>query len=460
MAKRKSKAPAKAVTNSVDVTTQELVINEMTARMSDLFSQLGISHGGARDLNKVYGYDNPQFSTFFSLYKRSGVANRLVSSIPRSCWRDGATIMAGDKEALEDEINILKKRGLFQKLERADILNRIGSYSVLFIGVPDGAKANEEIGVASPEQLGDVYFTPYSEENATVATWDMDMESPRYGLPLTYELTPNTENMSDKEMTTRRSIVAHHSRVIHLAEGGLSSEIYGMPYLEPVYNRLLDLNKTIGGGAEAYFRNAVGKFALEVNEKFQGNLNEDGKKALREEVEAFTNNMQNYMRLNGMKASSLNSPHQDPQPTADTIFKELSSYSGLPIRILTGEGGGQLAGNEDKESYNAIVSDRQNQLCTNWFCGALDVLANAGMIDLPDDFTIEWPLVETLSEAQKAEVVQKRADALQKVSNAMGAMGGLAGEMTVEQAITDIMGMEYTPDPDYDEVPTPDEVDE
>lgn len=440
--------------NVVEITSAEIVTNAMMARMNKLFDDFGVSDDGARDLNKVYGYTvNPTFDQYFSMFKRSGIANRICSAVPRACWRDGLIIQGdNEEEILVDELKELRRNGMFNKLERADVLNRIGSYSVLFIGVPDDMKADQPLGAANPDQLNDVYFTPYKERDININKWVTDPADPRYGLPESYELTPNTDNVSDKETSPKNSIVAHWSRVVHMAEGALSDDVYGMSYLSPVYNRILDLNKTIGGGAEAYFRNAVGKFALEVEKEFKGVLDQAAKDALRTEVQNFTNGMQNYMRLNGMKANSLSSPHQDPEPTVDTILKEISAYTGLPVRILTGEGGGQYAGSEDKQAFNSIVSDRQGQICTPWLNRVLEILDEAGLIELGENYSIKWPLDESTSEKEKSEVTLNRARSLELVSKALaGPMGGgLEGEITTEQAITEILGLEYQPEGDVE----------
>jgi hypothetical protein len=438
----------------VNISESELIINATMARMSKLFDGFGVSDDGARDLNKVYGYNtNPSFDQYFSMFKRSGVANRLCSAVPRACWREGLTINGdNDEPVLVDELKELRRRGMFSKLERSDILNRVGSFSVLFVGVPDGMTADKPLGTSNADQLDEVYFTPYNEGTVNINKWVTDPLDPRFGLPESYELTPSDENVADSESTPIKSIVAHWSRVVHMAEGALSNDVYGLPYLSPVYNRILDLNKTIGGGAEAYFRNAVGKFALEVEKEFKGVMDQAGKDALRTEVKNFTDGMQNYMRLNGMSAKSLSSPHQDPQSTADTILKEISAYTGLPIRILTGEGGGQYSGNEDKQSFNTIVSDRQGQICEPWLNNVLEILDDAEMIELPDNYSITWPLDESTSEKEKSEVMLNKARALELLSKALaGPMGGgLEGEITNEQAITEILGLEYKPEGDVE----------
>ena len=59
-----------------------------------------------------------------------------------------------------------------------------------------------------------------------------------------------------KKDPNRKTINVHYSRVIPLAEGALDSEIDGISSIEPVFNRLLDWEKVVGGSSEAVYQNA------------------------------------------------------------------------------------------------------------------------------------------------------------------------------------------------------------
>jgi len=408
------------------------VVQELTARFRDVLSIFGLQKDGKRDLNQIYGYtENPEFQYFFDMYSRSGYANRVVDALPKSCWREGVSVMVGDNVVLEDEIKALKRLGLFQKLERADILNRIGRYSVLFIGLPDGLKADMPAGSIGSDFEG-VYFSPYKEDDITITRYESDPANERYGKPTQYELSVTRADGQQSTAEIRQPIKVHWSRIVHMAEGALNNDIEGRSSLLPIANRIEDLNKSVGGAAEAYFRNASGKVALEIDKDF----NASDTKALdqfKEEVEGFNNGMQNFMRLIGVKAHTLNTTHYDPTGTAKVSLQEVAAQTGMRMRILTGEGGGQLAGNEDKESWNNLVSDRQEQVCSLWLLRALQILAEAGGLKLPDEFRIEWPVVEALNEKDRADIGNKKADTLVKLTTAKSTIGG--DEIDMESAI-------------------------
>lgn len=427
-------------------------------------SKFGVSKNGKRNLNEVYGYEtDPDFQDYYDVYRFQDIATAVVEKPARSCWRDRPEIKVDDKEILEDELNILEKLHAFDNLERADILNRIGSFSVLFVGVPDGRKPDEELGSSSPKGLEDLYFTPYAEDGITISEWETEVTSERFGLPTMYTLqvTDRGEKKTTVQTLSRR---VHWTRIIHMAEGALDSDVEGLSSLANILNRLVDLNKTIGGAAEAYFRNARGKYAFETNSDFKSAIDPDDQEAFTAEVESFSNDQKDVMRLSGVSAKVLDTPHADPVGTVKVAMEAISGSKGIPIRILTGVGAGQLAGNEDKASYNEVIRDRQNQKCTGWLLRLLKILSDAKMIkEVPLEAVVEWPVTEALNEKEKAEVRKLNAEALSAASSAISDLGGLTDEMQPQQVIEEVLGYEYTPllesgipEPEPEPEPVPD----
>ena len=84
-----------------------------------------------------------------------------------------------------------------------------------------------------------------------MAEYENDPQSPRFGLPLIYKVTlSDTTDLTTRQLGTIERRV-HASRVIHVAEGLLENDVYGMPRLQRVYNLLDDILKLVGGSAEA-----------------------------------------------------------------------------------------------------------------------------------------------------------------------------------------------------------------
>lgn len=427
-----------AVRDQISNVNAQVVTNARTLRreMTTLF---GVSHDGKRDLNEIYGYPDTvsiDFQALYQISRRDGIANRLTFGTARTCWREGFKVVNDNEDGqLEDEIKKLNKAGLINKIERADILNRIGSFSVLFVGVPDGRDPKEPLGTVSGDGFKSIYFKAFAYDGIEISGTVQDVKDPRFGLPEFYSVQKQSRGDNNKDITVN-SLVVHWSRIIHMSEGSLDSDIEGMGFLEPIYNRLLDINKTTGGASEAYFRNAKGKIAYEVDPAYAGSANEEIRDAMDEGAKKYTNEFQDHTFAAGATVKALVTPHYTPKDTVMTALWAISGYSGYPIRILTGEGSGQLAGSEDQLALNAIISDRQNIVCSPWIIRLFEMLSMAGMMEWNDDWIIEFPKQSTTTEQQEADLNNKKADTLLKVTQSKSQIGG--DEIKLESALDEL----------------------
>lgn len=421
------KLPWTRIPPRLDDDQADLLINATTTALKRSLDNLyGISHNGKRDLVKIYGYPEPGdlcFDYFLTQYKMNGVANRIASMPPRSCWRDGAFLAESDDENAEvilaEEMRALGRAGLFRELEKADILNRLGQFSVMYIGLPDNNDLTKPVGKGGGS-IEDIYFAAFSEASVTISKYDTDKTSKRFGLPEIYTLTPGaTGTGSNKAADTRQPIKAHWSRVVHLAEGALDNGVYGIPVLQPIINRCLDLDKTVGGAAEAFFRNAAQKMVMAIDK--EATITPEGMTAFQADVEKFVNQMQNIIGAKGSKISALAVQTADPGPVTATAWEFIAGYTGISRRIWTGDGSGQYTGNEDKASFNQIISDRQQQECTGWLEQALTAIDSAGLIKMPEDYIIGYPVPTAMDEKTSSEVALNRARAAQAVAGAIQA---------------------------------------
>ena len=137
----------------------------------------------------------------------------------------------------------------------------------------------------------------------------------------------------------------------------------------------------------------------------------------------------------------LNTPVYDPEGTINGALQALAGYSGIPIRILTGEGAGQLAGNEDKASYNQMIDDRQDLTCTPWLARGLEILKNAGMITFSDEATIRWPELRALEEDEQAKINMSNATAFKMITDALDSMT-LDGNVDPAEVYKELLGIE------------------
>lgn len=438
------------MTHVVNINTQKApnwvntVISTLSKRVQGAL--FGVSKNGKRDINDIYGYKTElTFSDLYWMYRRGGLAYRIVNGYARSSWRDGITILKDGKEVHEEELKILNRYGkMVKRLEQADILNRIGRFSVLFVGVPDGLPLDKPLGSASPARLKEVFFRPFAEDGVIIHSWVNDLTSPRHGLPEIYTLQTVDRGDKDHDMAAT-SVNVHWSRLVHLSEGALDSEIEGIPCLEPIFNALEDMCKTAGGAAEAYFRNARNRFSMETDPKFASSFSAADKLALEDEAMRFQNEWQDFIRAGGINIKSLNIPHASPEHTVVALFKIISGTTGYPLRVLTGEGGGQTTGSEDKEAYNQLVQDRRELVCDEWVQAILTILNNAKMMVIDDSEEISWDIPTVVSGKERAIIAKENAAALKATGEAMSTPA-LDGRLEIDRVLELVFGEEMVAD--------------
>lgn len=423
--------------NNVQVYTRQMkeadsyfgsVLNAITrtiSRRSGAGGLFGISPDGKRDFNALFGYGEfLDYSDYLGMYKRGGIANVVVNKVAKSCWRDMPEIKINDEVILEDQLLKLKKAKFFKAIERADILNRIGNFSVMLIGIPDGLDLNLPVGSAKKDSFSSMYFNVYSYDGIEIVKTDNDPASPRFGLPVLYQLQTVDVDRSQRKQVQIVSHIVHYTRIVHLAEGSLDSTIEGTSSLEAPWNALTDKEKVRGSSAEAYFRNARQKLALEVNEGSKSSTDPKEMAKLKENVENWQDGLEDVLRLNNMKANMLQPGMASPRDPFDICVEEVAGTTGIPVRILTTKAGGTVTGSEDKATWNALVHDRQDQECTTYLLDALAVMAEAGILDLPEDAEVIWPVQSSLTEKDSSESMKNKADAFKSATDGLSTIGG------------------------------------
>lgn len=424
----------------VEITKQDTfagkVVNSLQSTLRRMQGLLGygISPDGKRDYNTIFGWGlDLQYSDYFAMYERNEFASVIVKKVAKACWNELPKIMSGETEILKDEMAQLKKMGFFRALERADILNRIGNFSVLLIGMPDGQDLDKPVGSANDIQ--GMYFNPYNYDGIEIVSWDTNPESQRFNLPVIYQLQTTNHGEKGKDINVS-SVNVHYSRIVHMAEDALDSSIEGRSSLKPGWNALINTLKVTGGSAEAYFRNARQQLALEADKDARLKKGSDELKTLKDNVEDFNNSWDPVLRLQNMKANHLQIDMISPRESFDINVEGLSGETGIPIRIFTGKGGGQTTGAEDRASWNALVGDRRSSDCDGWLMQGLGIMAEAGMFNLPDDAEVEWSPQVATSEKEQSEVRKNNSEAFKFVIEALSLpVGDEADIKTVLEAV-------------------------
>lgn len=394
------------------------------------------AYEGQRDYDKVLGYKTVlEFDDYLLLYTRQDIAGRIVDLPARDTWRKPPKVTEGDATDtpfVQAWDALVKSTGVWSMLSRADKLSGIGEYGVLVIGLkdlvgPEGAQIqaplDEPVEQGSLSSVLDVlYLRPYSQGRASISRWDKNLESHRYGLPLEYsvKLTENTAPAA-----------VHWSRVLHLADGKLDSEVFGLPRLQRAANRLADLLKLVGGTSEATWLGMRPGMIVGAKEGWKDNLPEDD---WTEAVRSLTHDIPRIMRASGLEAQIL-APGEVLNPTGpfEVLLALIAAASDIPQRVLVGSAGGELsAAEEDTKQWGGQIEGRQQNYAEDeilrpfvdrmiWY-GALPMPANGpGGYDIGtltgDGTTRLWPSIIPLNESEQSDIRLKDAQAAKVLSD-------------------------------------------
>lgn len=401
-------------------TNQKVVVMQQFYNRLLLAAKLGVdTYSGVRDVYQTLGYPKElTFENYWSRYNRQDIAKAIIDRPVDASWKGNIQVIETTKDeetpfekAWNELYTRLKLKSVFV---RSDKLTGLGQYSILLLGfsdVTDSSKWATPVSVDKKKKLQLLYVKPLSEVNAAISKVDQDTKSERYGLPLEYTLTVANGNVS-------ASMSVHYTRVIHFVQGTLEDEVYGTPRLKSVYNRLIDLEKLVGGDAEMFWRGARPGYTGEVNADYQ--MSDEMKKDLINQINEFENNFRRILVNEGVTYKALEQQIADPTPHVEVQIQMISADTGIPKRILTGSERGELSSAQDKIEWMSYVNHRREGVNETLILRPfIDNMINIGILPMPKDnkYIVIWDELFSLTELERIEFAIKQSIIIEKYSN-------------------------------------------
>lgn len=358
-----------------------------------------------------YGYPlDLSFFNFWNMYRRFGVARRVVELYPDQTWADDP-IIEGDARFLRDLSALNERKGLWRRLKGLDTRQRVGRYAGLFMRVRDGLSPDKplESRLSGIESLVDM--VPLYESQLSVSSTQDDELADDFGMPTMYQFTSGSAGGRNEKAGA--SFQIHPSRVIIASEDSDNSGIYGIPVLESIYNSLMDLRKVLGGGAEGFYKNAAQTIVFDLKDPASAKTNKTLLDKFNEQYDEFSQNRsRRAMWTPGMESNVLSSNLISPKDFAESIVFDIAAGSGYPSSELFGNQTGRLAGDQDRKGFLSQVQARRTDFGTDVVKSALDWLIKWGILPA-SAYTVEWPdamapsAEEKLSNAEKMALINK-----------------------------------------------------
>lgn len=397
---------------------EDVVTNaSMAAQRQSLMAASGKQFGGDRDVYAAAGYpNNISFEQYKAKYLRQGIAGRVVDAPADETWRKAPLVKDTDdtggsdfmrawadltdtERVVEGELD--DRRNVWHYLNRLDRAAGIGRYGVLIIGVQDGRDTNEPLLKNSVKNgtKGLLYLRVCDEKSASIATTVTDTKDRRYGLPETYNVVINDDGAVG---------VFHWTRVVHVAEKLLDSETYGTPRLERIYNDLEDLLKITAGSGESAWKLMYQGIIMSTKDGYES---EDGEVS-KSKAEEYVHGLMRVLAVEGMDVEIQGGEIVDPSPVIQIFVALISAATGIPQRILLGSERGELASSQDEANWLKLIESRQMNLAGPAMLRPLiNRFIYCGILPVPLDgrYTIEWPSLFQLSEAETVAMNKDKA---------------------------------------------------
>ena len=416
--------------------TPELIMNLMTTR-ADLMKHM---FDPRRDIYDECGY--PKIITleqYRQMYDRE-LGARVVDVYPAETWKEFPEIYEDPNPdnvtPFEEALTTLdNQHHLLHFMQRIDELSGIGHYGVLLWGFDDGkdlmepvegyetwseATGKPSVTKGGTATRGILFIRALDESLVRIASYEADIRNPRYGLPAYYNITlADTRDVNGNTTATPpgfTDVKVHWSRVTHIADNRKTSEVLGTPRMKPVWNRLYDLTKILGGTGEMYWRGGFPGVSLETQPGMEGaEVDED---ATRQMMFDYMNGLQRYIALTGMSAKSLAPQIADPTSSFETEIKAICVTIGVPFRVFMGIEEGVVSGDQATKAWETRLKNRQARYVTPMIINpVLQRLVDAGVLPAPAEpmgWTVEWPEMGAMDEAAEAAVSVQKTEALSK----------------------------------------------
>ena len=211
----------------------------------------------------------------------------------------------------------------------------------------------------------------------------------------------------------------------------------GYSRLKAVYNRLMDLEKIVGGSGEMFWRNARPGFQGEMQPDYT--MSAAMEADLQDQLDEFDHNLRRFLVNEGIKFTPLTQPLEDPGPSVDIQIQMISAETGIPKRILTGSERGELASSEDRNNWFDLIQARREDFAEPVILRPLvERLMEFGALPVGgDSWTVEWEDLYAPSEKQKAEIGRVQTESLAKY-----VQGGVDAIIPPESYMEFMLGMD------------------
>jgi hypothetical protein len=248
-----------------------------------------------------------------------------------------------------------------------------------------------------------IYLRPLHQGAFEISRRERDNGNVRYGLPVRYKLRTS---QGEGEGT----IPVPWQRVIHVAEEPIDDPALGMPRLQRVLNRLMDMNKVVGASAELFWLYVGGILQADIDPNVSATPEELA--ALEEQMSEAAHGLRRFLQTRGVDLKRISDSPPNPNDIFTPIKQIIAATAEIPERVLFGSERGELASSQDQREWGSRVSARQEQFAEPAILRpTLDRLMVLGVLPAAE-YDVIWPPLSAPTEDEVADRATKFAQAI------------------------------------------------
>jgi hypothetical protein len=437
----------------------QLAVNAALSQAQIARARMGLLGGQGIDNKRPqawceYGFpEEIEFSEFYALYRRGGIAHGAIGKITSACWKTNPWVIEGDDQDNATDETAWERGNkqvftpkFWRSVAEADKRRLVGRYSGLLLQVRDSGRWDEPIK-RKGSQL--VKMIPTWAGSLKPAGFNTNAQDEGYGTVSKWQYTEY-----GMEGNAGRKVDIHPDRVFIL--GDASCDAIG--FLEPAYNAFVSLEKVEGGSGESFLKNASRQLSVNYDKEVDlGSIAQAYGVSLDQLQARFNEAAREVNRGNdallvtqGATVNPLVTAVADPGPTYNVNLQTAGAALDIPSKILVGMQTGERASSEDQKYFNARCQSRRADLGME-IHDLVEHLTRIGVVKQIAEYTVMW---DDLTEATQADKLGN-AKVMSEINQTAQSSGA---EVFTTDEIREAAG--YDPSDDTELLPDEDEDDD
>lgn len=394
-------------------------------------------YGGERNLFSALGYvTSPDYRHYRARYARTDTAPAIVDKLPKKAWEKPTVIDTGSDGTTEFEkaaeaflAGEYTEESPVKVMERAARMERLGNFSLIFLGLNDANASPDEdadqdveellsspVDASSLEEMdpGEAisYIRPYDQgrvDEDNVEWEDEDPTDERFGKPIQYHV-----DLGEGRPTTN----IHWSRIVHVVGNVFDDEFESPSVLKQSLNRVDDIEKILGGSAEGYWRSAYQGLVVSPPE-IGGEMTEfsDSGEELHSQINRYINNFSREI-FTAADVEPINVSAESPTDFLEVQYRDIAAGHDIPQSILMGNETGERATEQDLKMWHERVAQFRKEYCEpSELRPMFDLLIRWKVLPEPEGgphgYRFIWPPLDEKTEKEEWDVRQTIANTLQ-----------------------------------------------